>query len=260
MFNEYFATIASELDSSIPSSNQDPTSYLDDYPNSFYFNPTTPQEIENCINSFESKSSPTDQIPAFIFKHIADIISSIISNLINKSVMSGVFPSCLKLTRVVPVFKKGDRLSIKNYRPISTQIFLSKIYERVMQKRFVDFCDKYSLINKNQFGFQKNKSTSDAILLFTEQCYQNLENKNHLISVYLDFSKAFDTVNHQILIAKLKKYGFRGFTEKWFTSYLRDRVQYVDISGVRSTLKKWITVYLKVQYLGPCFSSYTLTI
>ena len=123
IFNEYFSTIADELDSSIPPSNLDPISYIDDSTNSFFFNPTTTQEIINCINSFESKSAPIDQIPTFIFKHIAEIISPLISQLINNSVAAGFFPSCLKLTRVIPVFKKGDRLSVKNYRPISTQIF-----------------------------------------------------------------------------------------------------------------------------------------
>lgn len=251
MFNEYFSTIAADLDSSIPSSRQDPISFLDDHVTSFFFNPTTTQEVISCINSFESKSASIDQIPSFMYKHVADIISPVISKLINRSVQNGVFPSCLKRTRVIPIFKKGDRSSVKNYRPISTQIFLSKIYERLMQKRFVDYCVEFNLINPNQFGFQKNKSTSDAILLFTEQCYQTLENKNYLISIYLDFSKAFDTVNHQILISKLRKYGFRGPTLEWFTSYLRDRFQYVDINGKTSTLKKMDYGVPQGSILGP---------
>ena len=250
-FNEYFSTIAAELDGSIPSSNQDPISYLDNHASNFVFNLTTPQEIINCINSFKSKSSPIDQIPSFVYKHIAEIISPYVSSLINHSVQNGVFPACLKLTRVTPVFKKGERSDVKNYRPISTQIFLSKIYERIMQKRLVAYCDEFSLIYHKQFGFQKNKSTSDAILLFTEQCYQSLENRNNLISIYLDFSKAFDTVNHEILTSKLRKYGFRGSINKWFASYLCDRFQYVDINGCRSTPQKMEYGVPQGSILGP---------
>jgi len=119
-FNEYFTNVASDLDNQIPVINDDPLKFISDHNSSFFFSPCTSQEIENCIKSFKSKNCSVNQIPTSIFKNISDIIAPALSDLINKSVMSGIFPSCLKISRVTPIHKKGDKFSVKNYRPIST--------------------------------------------------------------------------------------------------------------------------------------------
>ena len=243
-FNDYFSKIASDLDKSIPLSIDDPLQFIPNHNHSFFFAPCTSHEIETCIKSFKSKQSPLNQIPNFIFKSISDIIAPTLCELINSSVISGIFPSCLKISKVTPIHKKGTKYSVENYRPISTQPFISKIYERIIHNRIVKYCCKFNIIYPEQFGFQKNKSTTDAILLFTDQCYQTLEQKNFLASIYLDFSKAFDTVNHKILVSKLEKYGIRGEMNKWFEDYLTNRQQFVDIKGNKSC-------YAEVKYGVP---------
>ncbi len=118
-----------------------------------------------------------------------------------------------------------------NFRPISTLPFLSKIIEKAVHSRIVIFINKYNILFEDQFGFRKDKSTCDALLKFTELCYTCLNNKKVLLSVFLDFSKAFDTVDIDMLLKKLNFYGFRGFMLDWFRSYIFNRTQYVDING-----------------------------
>ena len=138
-----------------------------------------------------------------MFKKISHVIAPILSELFNESIDSGVFPNKMKTGRVVPLFKEGDSTDILNYRPISTLTVYSKIFEKLVHKRLISFISKYNLIKPNQFGFQTNKSTSDAIVDFLENIYDSFNEHKHYLSIYLDFSKAFDTICHEILLKKL---------------------------------------------------------
>ena len=111
----------------------------------------------------------------------------------------------LKHADVIPIFKTGSSTDINNYRPISILPLLSKIFEKCIYSRLVGFMDRYHLININQYGFQKSKSTTDAILNFVDFIYGQLDRKNHIFGISIDLRKAFDCVCHEILLRKLSR-------------------------------------------------------
>ena len=143
-----------------------------------------------------------------------------LSCIINDSIQQGIFPSILKA---------GLEYELKNYRPISILPLLSKIFERCVYCRLVEFLSRTNILNNSQFGFRKNKSTTDALVNTNDCIYEQLNSRRHSVCISLDFSKAFDTVSHKILLRKLNKYGIRGVSHTWFESYLGNRVQRVRI-------------------------------
>ena len=150
--------------------------------------------------------------------------------------MTGVFPSVLKTAKVVPVFKKDSKLNYSNYRPISLLSSIEKILEKLMYKRLYAFLDYNNIIYDLQFGFRQQYSTSHALINITENIRKALDDGNIGCGVFVDLQKAFDTVDHQILLAKLNHYGIRGVSNDWFKSYLSNRNQYVSINGYESGL------------------------
>ena len=150
--------------------------------------------------------------------------------------MTGVFPSVLKTAKVVPVFKKDSKLNYSNCRPISLLSSIEKILEKLMYKRLYAFLDYNNIIYDLQFGFRQQYSTSHALINITENIRKALDDGNIGCGVFVDLQKAFDTVDHQILLAKLNHYGIRGVSNDWFKSYLSNRNQYVSINGYKSGL------------------------
>ena len=124
--------------------------------------------------------------------------------------MNGIVPDKMKLARVIPVFKCNDQTQLSNYRPISVLPAFSKILERVIYNRMVHCLDNYNILCHQQFGFRKGYSTSVALIRLSDQLFTAIDNKEFTIGIFLDLSKAFDTVNHEILFTKLEHYGFRG--------------------------------------------------
>ena len=186
-----------------------------------------------------------------MIKSVIDSISEPISFLFNQSIENGVFPSKLKCARVVPVFKSGNKCEIKNYRPISTLPFLSKIFEKLTAERIYTYLNKENIISDRQYGFQKNIGTIDAIIRFMDRTYTSLSKKEYVLSVFVDFSKAFDTLSHDILLSKLHYYGFRGIVYDWFASYLSNRQQRVDFKGSISPVETINTGIPQGSVLGP---------
>jgi hypothetical protein len=236
ILNDYFSSVSENLERSIPHTNVDPLSFVSPSMNSFVCFPTTDVEIKKLILSHKNKGCDFNSIPSSLYKIIADIICNPLSILINKSFSLGIFPECFKTSRLVPIFKKGSKNDCKNYRPISTLHFISKIFEKSMFNRIYNFVEKFNIVYPNQYGFMKHRSTSDAILHFTDNIYETLNKGFHEIAIFLDFSKAFDTVNHEILLKKLYKYGIRGNSNNWFKSYLLNRKQYVTVNNIKSSL------------------------
>ena len=150
--------------------------------------------------------------------------------------MTGVFPSLLKTAKVVPVFKKDSKLDYSNYRPISLLSNIEKILEKLMYKRLYTFLNNNNIIYNLQFGFRQQYSTSHALINITENIRKALDYGNIGCGVFIDLQKAFDTVDHQTLLAKLNHYGLRGVPNDWFKSYLSNRNHYVSINGYESGL------------------------
>ena len=150
--------------------------------------------------------------------------------------MTGVFPSVLKTAKVVPVFKKDSKLDYSNYCPISLLSNIEKILEKLMYKRLYTFLNNNNIIYNLQFGFRQQYSTSHALINITENIRKALDDGNIGCGVFVDLQKAFDTVDHQILLAKLNHYGIRGVSNDWFKCYVSNSNQYVSINGYESGL------------------------
>ena len=152
----------------------------------------------------------------------------------NLSITKGIFPNELKVARVIPLFKSGDETSFSNYRPVSVLPLFSKILERLMYKRLLSFINKNKLLYNYQFGFRKDHSPNLALIYLVDKISNALEEGDFVLGIFLDFSKAFDTVNHDILFEKLEFNGVRGTSLNWFKSYLSNRRQFVEYNGESS--------------------------
>ena len=169
----------------------------------------------------------------------------------NMSILLGVFPDELKIAKVIPLYKGGESKLLVNYRPVSVLPVFSKVFERLMYNRIFEFINENDVIYNLQFGFRKNHSTAMALTLLNEKISKALYDGEYVLGVFLDFSKAFDTVNHDILLHKLYAYGIRGVAHDWMKSYLLSRVHYVVYNDVES-IKSDITCGVPQGYiLGP---------
>ena len=163
-------------------------------------------------------------------RHIAEPLSE----LINKSFLTGSFPDRLKIAKVCPVFKNGDKRLFSNYRPISILPSFSKIYEKVVSRSLVSFLEAGNILVENQYGFRQGRSTYMAIIEMLDKISAAIDNGEYPIAIFINLSKPFDTINHSILLDKLEYYGIRGFALKWFESYLHSRQQHVFLDGASS--------------------------
>ena len=138
------------------------------------------------------------------------------------------------MANVIPIFKLGENTRVNNYRPVSVLPVISKILERLMYDRLLNFLNKHKFFYTNHFGFQKKHSIYMALLTLVDQISNALENGNSVIGIFLDFSKAFDTVDHEIILMKLEYNGIRGVPLQWFTNYIQGRQQFATFNGVQS--------------------------
>ena len=174
-----------------------------------------------------------------------------LTHIMNMSILHGVFPSELKIAKVIPLFKAGDKMVMSNYRPVSVLPLFSKILERLMYTRLLKFINENGLLYKFQFGFRESHSPNLAIIYLVDKISNALEEGDYVLGLFLDFSKAFDTVNHNILFEKLEFYGVRGTALDWFKSYLNAREQYVVFDGTESSHKHISCGVLQGSILGP---------
>ena len=253
-FNDFFATVGTDLDSSLPSPAQfsDPPTFPQNS-STFFLSPVTLSECGKIIRSLKMTKNDINQISVSIFKSCSAKILEPLVKIINDSFVSGVFPDQLKIARVTPIFKNGSRTDPYNYRPISSLPFISKIFETLFKNRLLSFLEKHSIITSSQYGFLKGKNTCHALLDLTEFIYKNLDEKNHVHSVFVDLRKAFDTVNHNILLVKLERYGVRGVGLEWCRDYLTNRKQYVSYAGAKSELRHMSIGVPQGSILGPLF-------
>ena len=149
----------------------------------------------------------------------AAAISSNLSIIFNKAIQEGVFPDLYKSSKVIPLFKNGSTLSVTNFRPISLLPIISKVFEKLIFIRLSSFLSKYEILTDYQYGFQAHKSTELAVNTIINNVVKAFEEKNKAYRIFLDFAKAFDTVDHKILLKKLEHYGIRGTPLKLFENY-----------------------------------------
>jgi hypothetical protein len=184
-------------------------------------------------------SSGFDEISAKLVKMCKNELSPPLTNIVNKSLKQGIFPSILKLSKVYPKYKKGSTTDTSSYRPISLIPTFSKIFEKIVLHRLLCHLENNHLLTLQQHGFLKGRSTTTALIQLTEHIIDQLEEGCLVTSLFLDFSKAFDCLNHNHLLKKLNALGINGSEAKWFHTYLSDRNQLVEIHYTENnTFKK----------------------
>lgn len=252
-FNDYFTNIGPNLASKIPKSNISFTKFMPNPPLcSFGLLPTSVQEVTKITNDLKtSTSSGSDDINSAIVKLSIAAIAAPLTNIINSSFSTGIFPNQLKIAKITPIYKSGDKSNINNYRPISVLPFFSKIFEKLMFNRVTEYLKKHCLLSPSQFGFQQGLSTYMALLEMQSNIVEAMDNGRFSLGIFFDLSKAFDTVNHGILLKKLENFGIRGFTQLWFTDYLSNRTQFVYFKGSNSQTTKITCGVPQGSILGP---------
>ena len=205
--------------------------------NSFVFRSVADIDVEVAIRNLKNKSSPLNTYPTKVVKVISPLIVPILTKLINDSISQSHFPESLKIARVIPIFKSGDKSNVTNYRPISILPVFSKIFERIIYNQLYKFLEKFNILHDNQYGFRKQRSTSQAILDYMQSIYEGLDGGDLVVSIFLDFSKVFDSIDHKILLKKLYSNGVRGVALAWFKSYLENRKQYVNVNEIESEIR-----------------------
>lgn len=170
-------------------------------------------------------SAGADHISSKLLKKILPINISPVCHLFNLSLQTGYIPSQLKLAKVIPIYKSSDKHLFTNYRPISLLSSFSKLLEKVVANQLFAFLNKFKLLYAHQYGFRKAHSTSHPIIHFLKKIYESLEKKEpeYTLTIFIDLKKAFDTVDHSILLEKLNSYGIRGISNTWFENYLKER-------------------------------------
>lgn len=207
-----------------------------------FLKPMTVNEVRQEITLLNNTNSEGyDEISTKIIKGCVNEIIDVLTYLINLSFGCGIFPEALKFSIIKPLYKKGDRHDMSNYRPITLIPILSKIYEKCMYKRLLHYCNKFNIIKNEQYGFQKEKSTTLAIYALMKVVLPSINDNNLTTGLFFDLSKAFDLVSHDLLLQKLESLGIRGPPLQWIKSYLHSRQQCVTIPNINGD--KDVTLY-----------------
>ena len=226
-FGKFFASIGRTYANKIPNSKQDPHYYLDKIPleeKSIYLVPTTASEIGKLICKLPNKSSSGyDKINNILLKKLNKELSVPIAMICNNSLKSGKFPTQMKTAIVVPLYKSKGRDYVNNYRPISLLLTISKLLEKVIYKRVYGFLTETKQIYDSQYGFRAGHSCENAISEVLGEIVKALQNGKMTVCILLDLSKAFDSLEHDMIFKKMERYGLRGVCLKWFESYLHGR-------------------------------------
>ena len=223
-FNKYFINVGPQLASKIPETSEDCTRYLqhrNDY--TIFLEPVIIEETRKIIMALRDASAGWDCINKLMLINTLVCIVVPLTHILNLSITQGIFPSKLKVAKIKPIYKAESKHMYNNYRPISILTAISKVFERVLYNRFVSFFKKHNLFYEKQFGFRTQHSTELAVNTLVHALTQAKEENLITVGIFLDFSKAFDTVNFNILLTKLEYYGIRGNSLKWVKSYLTDR-------------------------------------
>ena len=226
-FGKYFSQIgksfANKIDKPVKT-GLEYTNKIDRNRKTIYFNPTNKDEIEKLIDSLPNKiSSGHDSISNVLLKKVKETISRPLAYLFNESMLDGQVPDIMKIADVIPLHKSKSKTETNNYRPISLLITISKVLEKVIYNRTYKFLENTEQIFKSKYSFRSKHSCELAVSELLSEIIKNNEIGLHTIAVYLDLSKAFDTIDHKLLLIKLERYGICGVALQWFESYLSNR-------------------------------------
>ena len=240
LMNSNYVSLVDNLIKKYPRSSCNDENYDSDQTDrvheSFILKSITVAEVKRYINELNKNKSTRSDLPRIIFlKMSVNVIAPIVSEILNSCISTGFFPSSLKLAEIIPIYKSGSKTDINNYRPISLLSPFSKIFESHIHNNLNKFFSKHSVIYRNQFGFQKNNSTELAVINSINDIISSLDNKLVTCAIFLDLAKAFNSVNHKILLNKLEKYGIRGIPLLLLENYLNNREQVTNVNNFKSS-------------------------
>ena len=253
-FNDYFVNVGPNLAKKIATNtNLSFKDYLKrSFMDSMLLSPVSEQEIKRELENLDpSKSCGHDNIMARVAKLLASELSVPLSYIINLTFTTGEIPVDLKTSIIIPVYKTEDKCEFTNYRLISLLPCFSKILEKVMYKRLLNYFNNICVLGSHQYGFRKNLSTNFALIDLKDRITTAIDNKEFVAGVFLDLSKAFDTINHDLLLQKLEYYGIRGIALDWFKSYITKRYQCVNYNNELSDKKEITCGVPQGSVLGP---------
>ena len=192
-------------------------------------------EFEEAFKSLERSKAPGhDGLDVNIITSVYELIKKPLLKIFNESIDLGISPENMKIAKVRSIFKSGKKELLTNYRPISVLSCFSKILERIMYNRVYNYLNDNNLFHK-QFGFRKGHSTDHALIELINSIYDSFNQNKYTLGVFIDLSKAFDTVDHNILIDKLNLYGITNNSLKWFSSYLSNRKQFIQAGAIKTS-------------------------
>ena len=252
IFVNYFATIPVDLVNNLPPSNIDGLSHITRNIHNFYLFHPSIHEVEGFIRGL--KNTTSDKIfLSKVLKLGSNSFSVIIRDLLNLCIRQATFPDTFKIARVTPVYKKGCKEDVSNYRPISILNNLSRIFESFIQSRITSFLERYNLFSPDQYGFRRGMGTETACLRLITHILPAFVDKSYGAVLFLDFSRAFDTVQHEILTVKLDRLGVRGLPLEFIKSFLSSRSQYVELQNCKSALQSSSMGVPQGSSTGPLF-------
>ena len=236
LFNDHYINVGKRVAAKIKPSDVDPLKYVKRVENEMLLGRISESEICSITDKLQSKySCGVDEISNVFLKRIVHSIKLPLYYVMNQSLVSGKFPEKMKVAKVHSLPKGGDTLIKDNYRPISLLPVMSKILERYVYLRLVSHMDVNQVTYARQFGFRKGHSTSDAFAVTVGDILSSFSDNLHVLAVFIDLRKAFDTVKHSIILRKLECIGVRGIALDWFRSYLSQRKQIVYCCGEQSS-------------------------
>ena len=251
-FNKFFVDIGPKLASMIPESPTKFDQYLNSHQTLMGEANLTDDEIKEALRSLKPNKSPGyDNISSSVVNETSDIFFTPLKYIFNLSLQQGILPENLKIAEVSSIYKKDEELLLTNYRPISVLPCFSKLLERIMYNCLFKYLSENSILYEKQFGFQLSFSTEHAILLLVNQLYQSFDEKKFTLGIFIDLSKAFDTVDHKILTKKLELYGIKGSKLGWFESYLSNRKQFITYGDKQTNIETITCGVPQGSILGP---------
>ena len=226
-FAKYFSEVGRNCFNKIDKPTKSADWYLEQIPRNdktLFMTPITPTEVDKLISNLPNKtSSGYDDISNILLKELHQLIKDPLADLFNRSMSEGIFPEAMKLSDTVPLYKSKDHNQTTNYRPVSLLITISKLLEKAIHARVYEFLEETKQMYRSQYGFRKKHSCETAVAELVACIIKNIEEGKYTVGVFLDLSKAFDTLSHELLLKKLDRYGIRGIPLNWFESYLKGR-------------------------------------